>query len=76
MTQQAKIVRLPCDPAARRERHLATLWALRDRLELDLRLLDREIAPVQREVSLDQGYSFAVGREKLERALRREREAK
>lgn len=68
----SKILRLPCDIAARRERQLAALFAERDRLTQATRALDKQIAPLQREVSLARGFMFTVSREALERPKRKQ----
>jgi len=72
MPSTAKVERLPLDTKARKERQLAAKWARRDELMRQVRDLDREIAPLQREVSLGRGYLFTVGREALERGMRRD----
>jgi hypothetical protein len=71
--QPEKVVRLPTDLKARRERQLAAKWAEEDRLWNALVALRKEIRPLQREVSLDAGFLFTVSREKLERSLARGR---
>lgn len=73
MTQQAQIVRLPCDQGARRERQLRAAWEAEDRLEQQLRAARAKARALEREVGRDRGYFMAIGREKLELALRRER---
>ncbi len=72
MTRPCQVERLPLDAKARKERQLAAKWARRDELMRQVRDLDREIAPLQREVSLGRGYLFSVSREILQRPEKRD----
>lgn len=69
--QPEKVVRMPTDAKARRARQLQAKWAEEDRLWKALVALRNEIRPLQREVSLDEGFLFTVSREKLARSLAR-----
>jgi hypothetical protein len=65
-----KVIAMPADPKARRERQLFAKWAREDALLAELRKVREEIRPLQTQVSLDAGYCFTIGRENLERALK------
>jgi hypothetical protein len=71
--QPAKVTRLPVDAKDRRARQLQAKWAEEDRLWQALVALRRDIRPLQREVSLAEGFLFTVSREKLARSLARKR---
>lgn len=55
--EPSRVVKLPVDAKARRERRLAAAWAEQDRLEAALRVAKARARQLEREVSADRGIN-------------------